>query len=505
MHRTLLSNIGSNLSLLVVRVCITFVMTPLYLRVLGKQDYGIWEILTVLIGYMGILDIGIKPTVGRYISKYAALNDLAEVRRVFSTACLFMFCMGILSAALLLISGHVWFVFFAGDNAEPRYILLLSLVAINLVVRFPYLAIEGAFEGFQKYTTKNLLSIVMAVSMSVLLYYYIDLYDGLLMLATLSSSFTVIKYFVGTALLRMPRNGGLTFSLADCSWRVFRRSLVFGTKSFIQGIASRVQIGSDRVIIGLFLGPAAVPAYSIPANLISHFRNIGWTITDAFMPLFSSLDARNEQDALRRVYLKASRFCIGMLLPISIGTILLGGPFMAIWLGNGFREDAEKIIPLLVTITMLPFINPFSTRYLTAVGRHGLLAKLYPVAAVMTILLSILFVKPLGIVGVALGALIPTLIITPIILTQCCKGLGLTVYDYLRRSLYPSLPPSLVLILVVSAYRKYSGLPSFPYLLAAVVLGAVCYLAVFAFTGLRQDERRWMLAIARKFTGWQAG
>ena len=189
------------------------------------------------------------------------------------------FAWGILGVVLLLVSGHVWFAYFAVDQDEPRYMLLLSLVAINLVARFPYLAIEGAFEGFQKYTMKNLLSIVMAVSMSVLLYNYLDLYDGLLMLATLSSAFTVIKYFIGTALLRMPRNGGLTFSLADCSWHVFRRSLRFGVKSFFQGIASRIQVGSDRDIIGLFLGPAAVPAYSIPANLIGHFRNIGWTTT----------------------------------------------------------------------------------------------------------------------------------------------------------------------------------------------------------------------------------
>ena len=343
MHRILLSNISSNLSLLVVRVCLTFIMTPLYLRVLGKEDYGIWEILTVLIGYMGILDIGIKPTVGRYISKYAALEDMAEVRRVFSTACLFMFCMGIISAVLLLVSGYMWLTYFAVDQAESRYMLLLSLVAINLVANFPYLAVEGAYEGFQKYTLKNLLSISMAVTISVLLYKYIERYDGLLSLAALSSASMVVKYFAGAALLRMPRNGGLTFSLADCSWRVFRRSLVFGIKSFVQGTASRIQLGSDRVIIGSFLGPAAVPAYSIPANLISYFRNIGWTITDAFMPLFSSLEARNEQEVLRRIYLSASRFCIGLLLPIAIGTVLLGGPFMAVWLGPDFRGMQKRL------------------------------------------------------------------------------------------------------------------------------------------------------------------
>jgi hypothetical protein len=80
--RTLFSNIGSNLSVLVVRVSITLVMTPLYLRVLGRYDYGVWEILYGVIGYMGS-DIDIKP-VGRYISKYSALDEMDGQACIFN-------------------------------------------------------------------------------------------------------------------------------------------------------------------------------------------------------------------------------------------------------------------------------------------------------------------------------------------------------------------------------------------------------------------------------------
>lgn len=482
---------------LFVRVAITFIMTPIYLRVMGSHDYGIWEILAAVIGYMGILDIGIKPTVGRYIAMHHAREDSQAVKQVFSTASLFMLGMGLLSAILLLGGGYYWLQHAPSVVDSARYMLLFSMLAIHLVTQFPSLVNDGAFEGFQKYTLKNTLLNIKNVLIAVFVYYFIEQYDGLLVLATVSTAGMVAKYFIGAALLRMQCNGGLKFSLRDVSFAVFFRSLRFGGKSFIQGICSRIQVGSDRIIIGYFLGPAMVPLYSIPANLIGYIRNIGWTITDVFMPYFTSLEAKNEQQILRQIYFLASRFCVGLLLPLSIGAILVGGPFIGVWLGREYQQDAEIVILLLVLFTMLPFLNPFSSRYLTALGKHGLLAKLYPVAALLNITLSLVLVRRLGVNGVALGTLLPMLFIVPIVLRSTCRNLGVSISEYVKKSIAPSLPPALVLVIVVGAYRYYFQLASYPELLLAVLIGAISYGGVFFMTGLDTAERSWLLARIR--------
>ena len=479
---------------LFVRVAITFIMTPIYLHEMGSHDYGVWEILAAIIGYMGILDIGIVPTVGRYIAMHHAREDARAIRQVFSTACLFMLGMGLLSAGLVLGGGYYWLQHASDVDDSARYMLLFSMLAIHLVTQFPSLATDGAFEGFQKYRLKNTLLNIKNVLIAVFVYYYIDQYDGLLVLATVSTAGMVVKYFIGVVLLQMPRNGGLKFSLHDVSLPVFFRSLRFGGKSFIQGIASRVQVGSDRIIIGYFLGPAIVPLYSIPANLIGYIRNIGWAITDVFMPYFTSLEAKNEQHALRHVYLVASRFCVGLLLPMSIGTILVGGPFIGVWLGSEYQQDAEIVILLLVLFTMLPFLNPFSTRYLTALGKHGLLAKLSPVTALLNIILSLLLVDRFGVGGVAMGTLLPMLLLVPIVLKHTCRHLNISISHYIKESIVPSLLPALVLILVVGTYRYFFQLTSYPELLLATLLGAVSYACVFFITGLHAAERSWLLA-----------
>src|SRR5690606_20496836 len=84
------------------------------------------------------------------------------------------------------------------------------------------------------------------------------------------------------------------------SWSRLKELIVFGSKSFIQGIATRVENATDVLVIGFIMGPAMVPFYSIPANLTQHIRGLGWTLTHAFMPLFSGLSAKAEDEMIRR-------------------------------------------------------------------------------------------------------------------------------------------------------------------------------------------------------------
>ncbi|MBW2186470.1 MAG: polysaccharide biosynthesis protein, partial [Deltaproteobacteria bacterium] len=54
---------GSNL-------VVMFFLSPFIVHTLGVTQYGVWQILTVLTGYMGILDLGVRASTGRYIILY---------------------------------------------------------------------------------------------------------------------------------------------------------------------------------------------------------------------------------------------------------------------------------------------------------------------------------------------------------------------------------------------------------------------------------------------------
>lgn len=80
--KRLLTNSSSNLLVMFLKIAITLVMTPIFVHNLGAYDYGVWEITLSVIGYMGILDLGMLPTMARFAAHHRAR---AEEEQLFQT------------------------------------------------------------------------------------------------------------------------------------------------------------------------------------------------------------------------------------------------------------------------------------------------------------------------------------------------------------------------------------------------------------------------------------
>ena len=99
MLKRLLVNTGSNMAQLVVSMVVTFVMAPIYLKMMGHHDYGLREMVLALVGYMGMLDLGMRPTVSRFASMHNALKDRESLLTVYACSIAFLGVVGTLLGA----------------------------------------------------------------------------------------------------------------------------------------------------------------------------------------------------------------------------------------------------------------------------------------------------------------------------------------------------------------------------------------------------------------------
>src|SRR5690606_36148272 len=129
---------------MLLKLAITFIMTPVLVGSLGHYDYGLWEILGAIIGYMGLLDLGIKPAISRFAAKYQAEKGNENLRLLYSSAFLFMGVIGLLIMSFFVL----WGMFFPGLIAESstdtqRYTLLLIILGVQLLITFPAFVAES--------------------------------------------------------------------------------------------------------------------------------------------------------------------------------------------------------------------------------------------------------------------------------------------------------------------------------------------------------------------------
>jgi O-antigen/teichoic acid export membrane protein len=442
--KRLLTNTFSNVSVLVIKLGITFLLTPVIVRSLGNYDYGIWEIIGSVLGYMGMLDLGLQPTISRFAARYNAQGNRDGMSKVYSTCVLFMLSVGLFLSLIFLI----WAMVFPASIAAPdsdvsRYTLLLLILGAQLVVIFPGYVAVSFLEGLQHYHVKNNILLVNSIIGAAFIYWLITPENGLILLALINAIGTVSKFLIYFWLLSRPRYGDMRFDLRDCDWQTLVELLGFGVKSFIQGAATRVSNNADNFIIASFLGPATIIFYALPANLIRNIRMLIMSITHAFLPLFSDLQARGDSTSSQRYYITASRYVVALALNLTICTAGLGPDFIAVWIDPSYREPARLVLYILLASVMVTLFNPLSSRYLTALGEHSILAKLAVWSALASLAMSLSFVHWLGLEGIALAGLIPTAFVQWRILTKSCEQLQMSRRTYILQVIGPNFLPSL--------------------------------------------------------------
>ncbi len=494
MLRSLLINTGSNLLVLFVKITITFIMTPILVHNLGNYDYGLWEMVFAIIGYMGMLDLGLKPAIGRFSSKLKADNDHDGLLEVYNTALVYMFLIGLL-LLVVFTSWGLWFPDLIAPNdsaSTERYTALLLILGVQLLVIFPGYVAESFLEGFQLYYVKNIITIINSITGSSIIYFLITPDNALLLLVSINTIGLSIKYLLFYILLLRPNYGSMKFNIKKFSFIRLKEILTFGGKSFIQGVSTRIEQATDSLLIGMLLGPAIVPFYSIPANLVRYISTIGMNLTHAFMPLFSDLHTRQQHKQITKIYLSASKMVVGIIAPLAGGVIVIGAPFLGIWIGDEYRENADNIILLLVIFISFPFLNPFYSRYLTGINKHSILAKLSPISAIINLSLSIWFVHKYGIIGAALGSIIPVFIFTLIYFKRVCYHLDISVFGYMKNCIFPSLLPVTMMVSLLILFRIRYGIVSYLDLSLAVLLGSSIYCISFWLISLSKDEKNFI-------------
>ena len=498
--RRLLLNTGSNYGILIMRIGMTFSLTPLYVKYLGVYDFGIWELVVATLGYAGLLDLGLGFSISRFIAKYRAEDNHEALLQVFNTVMAFLSSIGLV-LALVALGIAIWdpqILGTAASGSQRNYSLFLAIIALQVFISFPGVVGGGCLDGFQKYYVKNFLTFIDAFFVLTVTLLFINKDNALVLLASTSTFSLLWKCIAYLILLAREPGYPLYFERRHLSKTMLRSLLGFGIKSFIQGVSNQLQSRSGVFLIGLFLGPGSVPLFTIPANLAAYQGNITETGSTAFMPLFSALEAEGRRSEILSVYLFASKILVALMTLMGLGLLLLGSDFITLWVGPHFGSTASQLLPYMVSSTFILFMNPFAPRYLTALGRHGIYAKVAPVALAVSVVIAVSLVGKLGVAAIVVGAIVAAVISSSFTLTLSCKLLEISVATYLKRALLPLVLPAVVMVATVLAVKNFVPMRSYAHVFAVAMLASAVYGAVFFFAGLSSSERGSLLRLIRR-------
>jgi O-antigen/teichoic acid export membrane protein len=210
--------------------------------------------------------------------------------------------------------------------------------------------------------------------------------------------------------------------------------------------------------------------------------------------------ATSDKRRLQQILLEGTRLSLAAVVPIAVTLILLGDTLIRSWISPAMLA-AVPVLQILAIAVAIRVGTATGNTLLKGSGQHRLLAFTNLGTGVANIVLSILLVNRYGLVGVAVGTLIPIAVSALFILNPAaCRRVGLPVRDMLLHSVLPALWPAVFMAALLIGTRHISS----GTLLAVAVQGliaGVVYLALFFGIAIGRRDRALYTAKAKELLG----
>lgn len=498
--------IARNTLFLYLRMLIIMVVTlytsRVILQVLGVDDYGLYQTVGGVVGFLAFINSSLSAGSSRFITFALGQNDKDILKKTFSTTLVSHLLIG-LFIVLIAETAGLWYVNTKMVIPEGRFTAALTVYHISIVTAFitfiqvPFSAEVIAHERMSVFAYVGIAEAVSKLGIVFLLNIggidKLVLYAALLLLVQLC----LFGFYAFYDVRNFEESG---FRL-NFDKKLFGQIFSFSGWSLFSNGAYALSNQGILLLLNKFFAPAVVTARSISLQVNSVATHFVQNFRTAANPQIVKRFAAGDLEGSKKLLLESSKFAYFLMLLIVVPLFFLADPLLHLWL----VEVPEYTLAFLQIVVVQSLVQVFDLSFYTALYAKGRIkenALLSPLVGYLCFPIVYLLFKagssPLALSWAFLiGAAVLSLVIKPLLLNKIC--------DYSWKELlsvfWACLKVTLVAVPVPLLLYLKLGVDT---LWACVAVLAVSLLAVAAavwFIGLVPATRRRLLQAARKKLG----
>lgn len=403
----------SYLTIIVVNVA-GLISTPIIVRALGTEQYGLYLVLGSLIAYIALLDLGMTNTITRFVAKYKAQNDLENEQKLFSiifrVVSFIVFIMLGLGGILYLNLNNLIQTDILKDDLAIVFTLFLFTSIINLITGF----LNGYLTAYEKFIflkTTNLvkcllrLGIILALFMQFGSIYVLVLIDFVLALVVLLCT---LYYFFKVYPHR--------FNLSYYDSAFLKELYKYAFWVFILGFISQIQWQTGQILIGHKIDNTAVAVYGLGVLLGTYYGAFSTAVSGVFVARTTyKVYQNNSMQEMTEYMVKIGRISAIVLMLILVNFVLIGQDFIRLWVGDDY-QNAWFVALIIMLVYTLPLLQAIANQVLDAKKLFKFKAKIYLLFLSLGLLLGYFLIDyhPVYgmVIGIASGWIISLMIMT---------------------------------------------------------------------------------------------
>ena len=497
LHR-IARNVATRYMLVAAELIVGLITLPINLHYLGPEAYGLWMLTAGLTIHFSLLDLGYGGAMVKFVAQYRAHRDVRALNETASTVFVLFTAIGLLAYLVVIALAFNLdnlFNITATQAQIGKWILLI--VGLKVMFNFAFAVYGGVCSGFQRYDINNFVAVATSVLVGLVNIAMVMLGYGVIALVAATTAVRLVAFFV------YRRNAYKVFPPLSVRPSLFRRSRLrevtaFSVYASMIDWANKLNYELDEIVIGVFLGAAPVAVWAVAGRIISATQRLTNQGNAVLFPVVVDSDAANRQGRLRTLLLEGTRLSLATVAPIAVVLIVLAEPIVRAWVGPAML-GAVPVIQVLALAVTVRVAHATATTVLKGSGQVRYLAMVNLGTGLANLALSAALVTRYGLVGVAVGTLVPIAFSSNfIIFPAACRRVGLPIGHTLRYSMWPAAWPAVVVgLALMFVYRATA--PTVALALVEAAAAGLLYVGLFIVAVGRRDRanytaRIWELA-----------
>ncbi|WP_181705463.1 lipopolysaccharide biosynthesis protein [Chthonobacter rhizosphaerae] len=336
----------------ILGLAIAFVTTPVMIVTLGDQGFGLFTLIGALTAYAGLLDFGIGPGLVRHYSEYTERGEPLAVRQVTTFSIVFY------AVLFLVVAGPLYAVAPAlcdllGLPAEMRDTAVASIML--MFGWFILSSLGGVFGSrlvsLHRMDVVSVIALVGQILYAALVILVLPIYPTVTAAILFNVGQVLFTALVMLALV-IRADGNPVSNPFRIPGALVKKLLSFGGWMQINQFAAIVSLELDKLIIGRYLGVAAVTPYQIGNRLATLNRLIPLQFLSAIVPAATSIAIRARGPELEAFYVRMNRYLMVMTLAITGFVVADANRLVLAWIGREYAEAVFVIIALSISFAV---------------------------------------------------------------------------------------------------------------------------------------------------------
>lgn len=391
------------------------ILTPILFRFLNKEELGIWYLLNSSQSFLGLLGLGIIPTLTRHIALAkgtSGADPSVELTKQSQQHIGDLFVTG--KMILRSLAGVIFLIGWIGgyilinqikftEVSQQEIILVWTLLCAGYAVGVG-LSYLGCLLTGMGYVGWDSLIGMTTYFLTVVCNIIVVLLGGrLLSLAVISALACLIQVSIMLGLIRwrfpelLNLHGNWNRQYAQA---LFKPSLYW----WLTDLGAFLVLRTDGYFIALFQGTENLPSYQAAYNLVANLFQLAIAFAASTTVFISQAWTAGSLETIQRMTLRNSRIGLSIMAAGVAFLMVAGKEFIELWLGQGNFVGYKVLLTFCIMLTL-------ETQHviLVASSRATEDEKYAPSAlsaGVLNVILTWILIKPLGLLGVALGTML---------------------------------------------------------------------------------------------------